>query len=43
MEYASALPPGPEDLSYWASHNQLWTLAEHPGKRSVLAIKASSY
>jgi hypothetical protein len=41
-EHARALPPGPEDFSYWRSKDQLWTLAEHPGKRSVLAIKASS-
>jgi hypothetical protein len=41
-EHAGALPPGPEDFSYWASRGQLWTLAEHPGNRSVLAIEASS-
>jgi hypothetical protein len=37
------LPPGPEDLSYWRSKNQLWTLAEHPRQRSVLAVKASAF
>lgn len=37
------LPPGPEDLSYWRSRDQLWTLAEHPRKRSVVAVKASSF
>jgi hypothetical protein len=42
-EHAGAMPPGPEDFSYWASRDQLWTLAEHPGHRSALAIKASSY
>jgi hypothetical protein len=42
-EHAGALPHGPEDLSYRAPRDQLWTLAEHPGHRSVLAIKASSY
>jgi hypothetical protein len=41
-EHAGALPPGPEDFSYWTSRGQLWTLAEHPGNRSVLAIEASS-
>lgn len=40
--HPGALPPGPEDLSYWQSKDQLWTLAEHPGSRSVLAVKASS-
>jgi hypothetical protein len=42
-EHPRALPPGPEDFSYWQSKDQLWTLAEHPNKRSVLAIKASSF
>jgi hypothetical protein len=42
-EHARALPPGPEDLSYWQSKDQLWTLAEHPGTRSVFAVKASSF
>jgi hypothetical protein len=42
-EHARALPPGPEDFSYWGLKDQLWTLAEHPGKRSVLALKASSF
>jgi hypothetical protein len=41
--HPNALPPGPEDLSYWQAKDQLWTLAEHPGKRSVLAVKASSF
>jgi hypothetical protein len=42
-EHPRALPRGPEDLSYWPSKDQLWTLAEHPGNRSVLAIKASLF
>jgi hypothetical protein len=42
-EHPNALPPGPEDLSFWRSRDQLWTLAEHPGNRSVLAVKASSF
>jgi hypothetical protein len=42
-EHAGALPPGPEDLSYRASQDQLWTLAEHPGNRSVLAVNASAF
>jgi hypothetical protein len=41
--HASALPAGPEDFSYWQSRDQLWTLAEHPGHRSVLAVKASAF
>jgi hypothetical protein len=42
-EHPRALPQGPEDLAYWPSKDQLWTLAEHPGTRSVLAIEASSF
>jgi hypothetical protein len=42
-EYAKALPEGPEDFSYWQSKDELWTLAEHPGNRSVLAVRASSF
>jgi hypothetical protein len=41
--HSGALPPGPEDLSVWRAKDQLWTLAEHPGQRSVLAVKASAF
>jgi hypothetical protein len=41
--HSGTLPPGPEDLSFWRARNQLWTLAEHPGQRSVLAVKASAF
>ncbi len=33
-----ALPPGPEDISYWPSRNQLWSLTEYPGRRVVFAM-----
>jgi hypothetical protein len=33
-----ALPPGPEDIAYWPSTDQLWSLTEHPGRRWVFAI-----
>lgn len=33
-------PPGPEDLSYWGSRGQLWSLSEHPGQRFVYAMSA---
>jgi hypothetical protein len=41
--HRNALPAGPEDLAYWQSQDQLWTLAEHPNTRSVLAVRASSF
>jgi hypothetical protein len=37
------LPPGAEDLSYWGAKDQLWCLAEHPTKRKLYAVKASSF
>ncbi len=37
------LPIGPEDLSYWAARDQLWSVTEWAGSRSVFAIRASAY
>ena len=42
-KYANVLPPGPEDLSYWAARDQLWSLTELPGSRAVFAVRASTY
>lgn len=42
MHY-DTLPIGPEDLSYWGPKGQLWSLTEHPGSRSVFAVRASAY
>lgn len=36
--YRWALPPGPEDISYWPQRDQLWSLTEHPGHRYVFAM-----
>ena len=35
---ARALPPGPEDISYWPSTRSFWSLSEHPGKRFVFSV-----
>jgi hypothetical protein len=35
---ARALPPGPEDITYWPATDRLWSLSEHPGKRWVFCI-----
>ena len=32
------LPPGPEDITYWPSRDELWTPTEYPGRRYVLAL-----
>ena len=37
-----ALPPGPEDITYWPATDTLWSLSEHPGKRYVFAVPRSS-
>lgn len=31
------LPPGPEDITYWPSRDELWVPTEYPGRRFVLA------
>ena len=33
-----ALPVGPEDLTYWPSRDQLWTVTEYPGRRRIVAV-----
>ena len=33
-----ALPVGPEDLTYWPSRDQLWTVTEHPGRRRIVGL-----
>ena len=33
-----ALPVGPEDLTYWPSTDELWSLSEYPGHRYVFAM-----
>ncbi len=33
-----SLPVGPEDISYCAGTDQLWSLSEHPGRRHVFAV-----
>lgn len=41
--HTDTLPIGPEDLSYWDSRDQLWSVTEYAGHRSVFAIRASAY
>jgi hypothetical protein len=35
---SKVLPPGPEDITYWPSREELWTVTEYPGRRFVLAL-----
>ncbi|MBA2695056.1 MAG: hypothetical protein ACR2FV_03810 [Ornithinimicrobium sp.] len=38
-----ALPPGPEDICYWPSTDQLWSLSEYPGRRFVFAMDRANF
>ena len=33
-----AVPMGPEDLTWWPSRDELWTLTEHPHRRWLVAL-----
>jgi hypothetical protein len=41
--FQRALPVGPEDISYWPSTDQLWSLSEYPGRRYVFAMRRSQF
>ena len=36
-----AVPMGPEDLAYWPSRDELWSLSEHPRRRWVFSVRRS--
>jgi hypothetical protein len=38
VKHAGALPPGPEDLAWWAARSQLWGVTEHPAGRWIYAV-----
>jgi hypothetical protein len=35
---ARVLPVGVEDIAYWPSRDELWSLSEYPGRRYVFAM-----
>ncbi len=41
--HGRALPQGPEDLCYWPSTEQLWSVSEHPLRRFVFAMDRSRF
>jgi hypothetical protein len=43
VRHGNALTVGAEDLSYDPTRDQLWSLGEYPGYRSVYAVDASSF
>lgn len=38
---ARVLPVGVEDIAYWPSRDELWSLSEYPGRRYVFAMDRS--
>jgi hypothetical protein len=42
-EHRHQLPVGPEDITYWPEHDQLWSLSEYPGARYVYAMPRSRF
>lgn len=42
VTHRDALPVGPEDITYWPAHDELWSQSEYPGRRYVFAIKRSA-
>ena len=41
--HTDTLPIGCEDLSYWPGKDQLWSVTEYQGSRSIFAVRASAY
>ncbi len=41
--HAGVYPPGGEDLTYRGSTDELWTVIEYPGTRSVLSVTAGKF
>jgi len=41
--HAKVLPIGPEDITYWPSRDELWSLTEYPSRRYVYAMNRSEF
>lgn len=41
--FARVLPVGVEDLSFWRSRDQLWSLTEYPGRRFVFGMDRARF
>jgi len=39
--FSQVTPMGPEDISWWPSTDELWSVTEHPGRRWVFCMKRS--
>jgi hypothetical protein len=38
-----ATPMGPEDIAYWPSTDQLWSVSEHPRRRWIFSMRRSRF
>jgi hypothetical protein len=38
-----ATPMGPEDIAYWPSTDELWSVSEHPRRRWIFAMRRSRF
>ena len=41
--FRRALPVGPEDITYWPSTDQFWSLTEYPGRRFVFSVDRAMF
>lgn len=41
--HARVLPIGPEDIAYWPSRDELWSLTEYPSRRYVYAMNRADF
>jgi len=41
--HAKVLPIGPEDITYWPSRDELWSLTEYPSRRYVFVMNRSEF
>lgn len=42
-ERPSSVPIGPEDVTYWPQHDQIWSHSEYAGERYIYASKSESW
>lgn len=43
QRHARVLPIGVEDIAYWPSRDELWSLSEYPRRRHVFAMRRSQF
>ncbi|HKJ12241.1 MAG TPA: hypothetical protein VJ976_07600 [Ornithinimicrobium sp.] len=43
VRHDDAMPAGPEDITYWPSTDQLWSLSEYPSRRFVFTMDRAQF